>query len=300
MRRNGWSLPLHPLQAIAWFFIAFFAVSSFAFMIPLLPTAGSAYIVAVIQAFVLLCHVVCHACSVSSNPADEAVTLKHGQGNSAEARVFNRSEHEHVIENQFCYICEVSVGPKSKHCSVCNKCVAGFDHHCKWLNNCVGAKNYRYDQATIARARNRERLKRRRGERQSRSGRAALPRFLCFQIACSLLCSIAFLIALSSCPTKAFPGFCLHSLYRHRHRLRRLCPAAGHALQPQRLDCFPHGTRLCCCQRHRAFQRRLTYVSDSKRSANSHSKPASILHSYESYASDIFYIRMEKVVDKHA
>nr|XP_025126549.1 probable palmitoyltransferase ZDHHC11B isoform X2 [Bubalus bubalis] len=55
---------------------------------------------------------------------------------------FDRSKHPHVIQNQYCHLCEVTVSAKAKHCSACNKCVSGFDHHCKWLNNCVGSRNY--------------------------------------------------------------------------------------------------------------------------------------------------------------
>ena len=144
VRQNGWSLPLHPLQAIAWLFILFFSVSYFVFMVPHLPAPKTMWIAGTVTAAVLLCHIVIHLISISRNPADDSVLTKYKkQTEGRTAAAFDRSKHEHVIENQFCYICEVSVGPKSKHCSVCNKCIADFDHHCKWLNNCVGAKNYR-------------------------------------------------------------------------------------------------------------------------------------------------------------
>jgi palmitoyltransferase len=146
VRKSGWSLPLHPLQILAWSFILFFSVSSFLFMIPRLPNPVLMWTTGIVLAATLGTHVVIHLISVSCNPADDAVLEKYrAQGLSQVPKLgtFDRSKHEHVIENQFCYICEVSVGPKSKHCSVCNKCVADFDHHCKWLNNCVGAKNYR-------------------------------------------------------------------------------------------------------------------------------------------------------------
>nr|XP_012593142.1 probable palmitoyltransferase ZDHHC11 isoform X2 [Microcebus murinus]XP_012593143.1 probable palmitoyltransferase ZDHHC11 isoform X2 [Microcebus murinus] len=58
--------------------------------------------------------------------------------------LFDRTKHQHVIEDQYCHLCEVTVGAKSKHCKMCNKCVTGFDHHCKLLNNCVGTRNYSY------------------------------------------------------------------------------------------------------------------------------------------------------------
>jgi len=141
VRRNGLTLPLHPLQVIAWFFILFFAVSYFVFMIPCMPSKEAKWIAGVINGVVLTAHLVIHALSVYCNPADDNVIQRYSS--KAKPTPFDRSKHEHVIENQFCYICEVLVGPKSKHCSVCNKCVSQFDHHCKWLNNCVGGKNYR-------------------------------------------------------------------------------------------------------------------------------------------------------------
>ncbi|EEC11297.1 zinc finger protein, putative, partial [Ixodes scapularis] len=88
-----------------------------------------------------LVHFTSHAFSITIDPADSNVRAKNVQG---PLPPFDRNKHAHVIENQFCYICEVKVGNRSKHCSTCNKCIEKFDHHCKWLNNCVGIRNYRY------------------------------------------------------------------------------------------------------------------------------------------------------------
>ncbi|GFN95254.1 palmitoyltransferase [Plakobranchus ocellatus] len=79
-------------------------------------------------------------------PSDRAVREK---GGNKQVPRLDRTKHKHVIENQTCALCQVNVGPKSKHCSACNKCVSGFDHHCRWLNNCVGDRNYRYFFATL-------------------------------------------------------------------------------------------------------------------------------------------------------
>ena len=148
VRRNGWSSPHHPLQLLAWLFILFFSISFFGFMIPCLPTASAAWAAGATNALLLTCHAILHLLCISRNPADDSVVAKYkGREKPAE---FDRRKHEHVIENQFCYICEVSVGLKSKHCSVCNKCIADFDHHCKWLNNCVGSKNYRLETLACA------------------------------------------------------------------------------------------------------------------------------------------------------
>jgi hypothetical protein len=49
-----------------------------------------------------------------------------------------------VIYDNFCNICNVQVGIRTKHCKPCNKCVGGFDHHCEYLGTCVGERNYVY------------------------------------------------------------------------------------------------------------------------------------------------------------
>ncbi|GFQ72919.1 probable palmitoyltransferase ZDHHC11 [Trichonephila clavata] len=139
-RQNGWSLPLHPLQISAWVFLVMFAILYFGVLVPNMPEGPwqiSAYI---INGSVFIFHIVIHLISVSLNPADINVRAK---ANKGPLPTFDRSKHSHVIENEYCNICEVKVGKKSKHCSACNKCVSEFDHHCKWLNNCVGGRNYR-------------------------------------------------------------------------------------------------------------------------------------------------------------
>ncbi|XP_069898247.1 palmitoyltransferase ZDHHC11-like isoform X2 [Dipodomys merriami] len=87
-----------------------------------------------------LFHLVVHLITITIDPADSNVRLK--KSYSQPVPTFDRSKHAHVIQNQYCHLCEVAVSKKAKHCSACNKCVSGFDHHCKWLNNCVGSRNY--------------------------------------------------------------------------------------------------------------------------------------------------------------
>uniref|UniRef100_A0A915E5I4 Palmitoyltransferase n=1 Tax=Ditylenchus dipsaci TaxID=166011 RepID=A0A915E5I4_9BILA len=46
---------------------------------------------------------------------------------------FERNEqHQHVIENGYCYVCRNKASEGTKHCRHCNKCIPGYDHHCKW------------------------------------------------------------------------------------------------------------------------------------------------------------------------
>ncbi|XP_065300530.1 palmitoyltransferase ZDHHC1-like isoform X1 [Dermacentor albipictus] len=148
-RQNGWSLPLHPLQLVAWFFLAYFLVMYFAVLVPSCPTGGWQIGLSLVNAAVGIVHVVSHILSVTIDPADANVRAKNIKGPLPQ---FDRSKHAHVIENQFCYICEVKVENRSKHCSSCNKCIKKFDHHCKWLNNCVGSRNYKYFAICVASA----------------------------------------------------------------------------------------------------------------------------------------------------
>ncbi|KAJ3592987.1 hypothetical protein NHX12_005325 [Muraenolepis orangiensis] len=135
-RTNGWSWPPHPLQLLAWLLYLFFAVTSLGVFIPLLPRhwLPAGYICTGIM---LVSHLCVHVMAVSMDPADQNVRRKTTRG---PVPVFDRSRHAHVIENCHCYLCQVDVGPKSKHCSSCNKCVASFDHHCRlFLNSVISA-----------------------------------------------------------------------------------------------------------------------------------------------------------------
>uniref|UniRef100_A0A673M922 Probable palmitoyltransferase ZDHHC1 n=1 Tax=Sinocyclocheilus rhinocerous TaxID=307959 RepID=A0A673M922_9TELE len=124
-RTNGWSWPPHPFQLLAWMLYLYFAVTGFGVFVPLIPThwIPAGYI---FTGITFVCHLFMHLMAVSIDPADYNVRAKSYKGPMP---VFDRTKHAHVIENCHCYLCEVDVGPKSKHCSPCNKCVASFDHH---------------------------------------------------------------------------------------------------------------------------------------------------------------------------
>lgn len=142
VRNNGWQCPHHPLQILAWFVVVMFATVYLVFMVPAMPTSLLRGLALGVNLVLFAIHFVLHVAAISINPADDNVIEKMKSRRGPPA-AFDRTKHAHVIENQFCYICEVSVVAKSKHCSICNKCVSDFDHHCKWLNNCVGGKNYK-------------------------------------------------------------------------------------------------------------------------------------------------------------
>ncbi|MBZ3891972.1 putative palmitoyltransferase ZDHHC11 [Sciurus carolinensis] len=162
-RVNGWSPPLHSFQVVCWTIFLVMSVAAFGIFIPFLPRdwKHAAYIVSLpprpwLPAFraqvtgsLFLFHLLVHLIAVTIDPAEVNVRLK---SYAQPVPTFDRSKHAHVIQNQYCHLCEVTVSERAKHCSSCNKCVAGFDHHCKWLNNCVGSRNYGFFFASVASA----------------------------------------------------------------------------------------------------------------------------------------------------
>src|SRR5438876_179514 len=72
-RINGWSLPLHPLQLLAWFFFLFFAVSLFAFIVPAIPTTLFRGLVVGLNLALFISNFLILIASVTVNPADDNV-----------------------------------------------------------------------------------------------------------------------------------------------------------------------------------------------------------------------------------
>ncbi|NP_001034431.2 probable palmitoyltransferase ZDHHC11 isoform 1 [Rattus norvegicus] len=153
-RVNGWSPPLHSFQAISWTTYLAMSIVTFGIFIPFLPTswkyAANAVSFVLVMGGVFMFHLVVHLIAITIDPADTNVRLK--KDYLEPVPTFDRSKHAHVIQNQYCHLCEVTVSKKAKHCSSCNKCVSGFDHHCKWLNNCVGKRNYWFFFFSVASA----------------------------------------------------------------------------------------------------------------------------------------------------
>uniref|UniRef100_H0WNY8 Palmitoyltransferase n=1 Tax=Otolemur garnettii TaxID=30611 RepID=H0WNY8_OTOGA len=138
-RVNGWSRPLHIYQFASWADFLILAVTTFGIFIPFLHVDWqlSAYVVI---GGLFLFHLVTNLIAATIDPAEANVRYKKNYLDLLPT--FDRSKHEHVIQNQYCHLCEVTVSETAKHCSACNKCVTDFDHHCKWLNNCIGSRNY--------------------------------------------------------------------------------------------------------------------------------------------------------------
>uniref|UniRef100_A0A2K6BRQ0 Palmitoyltransferase n=1 Tax=Macaca nemestrina TaxID=9545 RepID=A0A2K6BRQ0_MACNE len=148
-RVNGWSLPLHYFQVVTWAVFLGLSSATFGIFIPLLPHVWK-YIAYVVTGGIFFFHLVVHLIASCIDPADFNVRLM--KNYSQPMPIFDRSKHAHVIQNQFCHLCKVTVNKKTKHCISCNKCVSGFDHHCKWINNCVGSRNYWFFFSTVASA----------------------------------------------------------------------------------------------------------------------------------------------------
>lgn len=144
IRKNGWNRPFHFFQIIGWILFIVFGWANFVLLIPNIGNYCLIISLMIINIMIYVLHLVFHLLASTVNPIDNNVLEKHRNVERTMTKQFDRTKHRHVIENQFCYICETQVGVKSKHCSLCNKCVSDFDHHCKWLNNCVGGKNYRW------------------------------------------------------------------------------------------------------------------------------------------------------------
>ncbi|KAM8826118.1 palmitoyltransferase ZDHHC11-like isoform 1-T2 [Synchiropus picturatus] len=140
-RKNGWSCPLQLIQVLAWLVLIYLAVVGFAIFIPLLPPPWN-YVVYSLNGLAFAVHLFSHLAALTVDPAHTMVRAKVNY--SMPMPIFDRSKRPHVILDLHCYLCDVTVGPKTKHCGVCNKCVENFDHHCKWLNTCVGGRNYSY------------------------------------------------------------------------------------------------------------------------------------------------------------
>ncbi|MBN3311140.1 ZDH11 palmitoyltransferase, partial [Amia calva] len=147
---NGWSLPFHAFQIIAWVLYGYMAIVGFGIYIPLLPYNWK-YAGYCIIGVTFVSHFVTHLVAVSIDPADSSVRARKNYSNPMP--VLDKRTHPHVIQNLHCTILALTEHILSvKHCSSCNKCIYDFDHHCNWLNNCVGGRNYWFFLVTVVSA----------------------------------------------------------------------------------------------------------------------------------------------------
>jgi len=139
VRRNGWERPLNLQQIGAWVIILYFLVVFYGVVAPAFPLRWQPFAYFVPSLFLLM-HVGLLFICTTMDPADPNVRY-----DTARPTTIDRSKRKHVIMDQQCYFCQVTVSTAAKHCSACNKCVGDFDHHCRWMNNCVGGRTYRRD-----------------------------------------------------------------------------------------------------------------------------------------------------------
>eukprot|EP00038_Savillea_parva_P000140 m.94418 g.94418 ORF g.94418 m.94418 type:complete len:507 (+) comp10047_c0_seq4:207-1727(+) len=141
VRINGFDKP-NGQQIGAWVLIVSVAAAYFAIVENLTSRwRPAAYIVvgiavAVVVGLMLICTLI--------DPADPAVRRQRREGvpRRRGREDLHQTTRSRVIEDDVCFLCETTVGYKTKHCGTCNKCIVGFDHHCVWLNNCVGSRTY--------------------------------------------------------------------------------------------------------------------------------------------------------------
>nr|XP_020468492.1 probable palmitoyltransferase ZDHHC11 [Monopterus albus] len=138
-RMNGWSWPPQAFQLSTWLVYSYLSIVNFGIYVPLLPLPWN-HVVYALGGISFIVHFFTHIATVTIDPADDSVRAK--QIYSSPMPVFDRTKQAHVIQDRYCSLCNVMVGPRVKHCGVCNKCVKDFDHHCQWLNTCVGGRNY--------------------------------------------------------------------------------------------------------------------------------------------------------------
>ncbi|XP_074135295.1 uncharacterized protein LOC141549566 isoform X4 [Sminthopsis crassicaudata] len=105
-RVNGWSLPLHSFQLIAWTAYIYMTVVGFGLFIPLLPFLWRNITYAVIG-ILFGFHFIVHITAITVDPADSNVRHKENYGGIMP--ILDRAKHKHVIQNQFCHLCEVTV-----------------------------------------------------------------------------------------------------------------------------------------------------------------------------------------------
>ena len=110
-RRNGWSCPWHPQQCLAWVLLIFLTLIHYGFLAHYVPGLYRIPIF-LLPAGIIAVLVLSMVVATSVNPAEASFQRKlasHGYGDLISRPKFNRSKHVHVIENNYCNLCQVQV-----------------------------------------------------------------------------------------------------------------------------------------------------------------------------------------------
>ena len=138
-RIHAFSLPLSLVQLICILLIVFLVLMNYLTLCVNIPTHPWQWLSITLSSLFILPFIALFVTVSRIDPAEDEVIRQ----NRAPRTDFDRHDHEHVITDCYCHICDVQVSASAKHCSICNKCIYAFDHHCVWLNTCIGGKNYR-------------------------------------------------------------------------------------------------------------------------------------------------------------
>ena len=103
-RTNGFSWPPDKAQILSWIVIVYFSLATFASLCTSLASPWI-YVFYVIAGVVMVAHMLLNLVVMFVNPGEE-VSLKR---KIVPQNDFDRSKHKHVIENQFCNICQIVV-----------------------------------------------------------------------------------------------------------------------------------------------------------------------------------------------
>eukprot|EP01116_Phalansterium_solitarium_P008696 TRINITY_DN22650_c0_g1_i1.p1 TRINITY_DN22650_c0_g1~~TRINITY_DN22650_c0_g1_i1.p1 ORF type:complete len:476 (+),score=134.85 TRINITY_DN22650_c0_g1_i1:196-1623(+) len=143
MRYYGCQLPWNPLQVLAWLLVPLFVTQYYFWYIMAMPLVAQ-IVLGIVFGAIAAVSTATGWWLMFVDPADPNVLKKRLEyAGGVRPTSLPLAAGQRPIENNFCRLCEVQVGLKSKHCRVCDKCVDVFDHHCKWLNTCIGARNYK-------------------------------------------------------------------------------------------------------------------------------------------------------------
>jgi hypothetical protein len=103
-RTNGFTWPPDKAQVLTWIVLLYFGLAIFGCLCVSLAQPYS-YTFGVIAAICYIVHMVLNVITMAVNPGEEAMLKK----KITPKNQFDRDKHKHVIENQFCNICQIVV-----------------------------------------------------------------------------------------------------------------------------------------------------------------------------------------------